>query len=107
MRPIPGRHLGVCQNRIPREDIRFTVGGRTYTLKQMEDVVDNRWELRQIATVTCLKPGGLLVTQNGLPFLQAGELKQSIGYFRELFADAFAYLAKPLEDQIARTFRYD
>ncbi len=41
----------------------------------------------------CLKPGGLLVTQNGLPFLQASELKQSVGFFRELFADAFAYLA--------------
>lgn len=41
----------------------------------------------------CLKPGGLLVTQNGLPFLQAGELKQSVAYFRELFADASAYLA--------------
>jgi spermidine synthase len=41
----------------------------------------------------CLKPGGLLVTQNGLPFLQAGELKQSVSYFRELFGDAFAYLA--------------
>jgi spermidine synthase len=41
----------------------------------------------------CLKPGGLLVTQNGLPFLQASELTESIGYFRELFADAFAYLA--------------
>jgi spermidine synthase len=41
----------------------------------------------------CLAPVGLLVTQNGLPFLQAPELKQSIGYFRELFQDAFAYLA--------------
>ena len=41
----------------------------------------------------CLKAGGLLVTQNGLPFLQADELKQSVGYFRELFADASAYLA--------------
>lgn len=40
-----------------------------------------------------LKPGGLLVTQNGLPFLQAGELKQSVAYFRGLFADAYAYLA--------------
>ena len=40
-----------------------------------------------------LQPGGVLVTQNGLPFLQAGELKQSVGFFRELFADAFAYLA--------------
>jgi spermidine synthase len=41
----------------------------------------------------CLKPGGLLVTQNGLPFLQASELAQSVGYFRELFGDAFCYLA--------------
>jgi spermidine synthase len=41
----------------------------------------------------CLAPGGLLVTQNGLPFLQASELKQSVGYFRELFGDAYAYLA--------------
>jgi spermidine synthase len=40
-----------------------------------------------------LKPGGLLVTQNGLPFLQAPELQQSVGFFRELFADASAYLA--------------
>jgi spermidine synthase len=41
----------------------------------------------------CLKPGGLLVTQNGLPSLQADELKQSVGYFRELFDDASAFLA--------------
>jgi len=41
----------------------------------------------------CLKPGGLLVTQNGLPLLQAEELKESVGYFRELFTDAFTYLA--------------
>jgi spermidine synthase len=40
-----------------------------------------------------LAPGGVLVTQNGLPFLQAPELKQSVGYFREMFDDAFAYLA--------------
>jgi spermidine synthase len=40
-----------------------------------------------------LKPGGVLVTQNGLPFLQAAELKQSVSYFRDLFDDAFAYLA--------------
>jgi|ERR1700756_784927 hypothetical protein len=51
--------ISVDGESIPRDDIRFTIGGRTYTLKQMEEVVDNRWELRQIATVTCLKPGGL------------------------------------------------
>ena len=28
-----------------------------------------------------LAPGGVLVTQNGLPFLQAAELKQSVGFF--------------------------
>ena len=41
----------------------------------------------------CLAPSGLLVTQNGLPFLQASELQQSVGYFRELFGDASCYLA--------------
>lgn len=40
-----------------------------------------------------LADGGVLVTQNGIPFLQGGELAQSIGYFNELFDDAFAYLA--------------
>lgn len=40
-----------------------------------------------------LADGGVLVTQNGLPFLQAAELKQSATYFRDLFDDAFAYLA--------------
>ena len=42
---------------------------------------------------SALAPGGILVTQNGLPFLQASELKESVGYFRDLFDDAFAYLA--------------
>lgn len=40
-----------------------------------------------------LADGGILVTQNGLPFLQASELKQSVSYFRDLFDDAYAYLA--------------
>lgn len=41
----------------------------------------------------CLKPGGVLVTQNGVPFLQASELQTSIRHFRALFADATCYLA--------------
>jgi hypothetical protein len=51
--------ISVDGEAIPRENIRFSVGGKTYTLDEMEDVVDNRWELLQTATVTCLKPGGL------------------------------------------------
>ena len=41
----------------------------------------------------CLNKGGVLVTQNGVPFLQADELKASIGHFSALFADATCYLA--------------
>lgn len=41
----------------------------------------------------CLTDGGILVTQNGVPFMQGAELTQSIGAFRTLFRDASAYLA--------------
>jgi spermidine synthase len=40
----------------------------------------------------CLKPGGVLVTQNGVPALQGGELTSSYRRFRNLFADAGCYL---------------
>src|SRR5215472_14411326 len=41
----------------------------------------------------CLTPGGVLVTQNGVPFFQAAELVRSVGYFRKLFKDAGCYVA--------------
>jgi spermidine synthase len=41
----------------------------------------------------CLKAGGVLVTQNGVPFLQPDELRTSIRHFHGLFADASCYLA--------------
>ncbi len=41
----------------------------------------------------CLNSGGILVTQNGVPFLQANELKTSIRHFKRLFADSTCYLA--------------
>jgi len=37
--------------------------------------------------------GGVMVTQNGVPFLQPGELISSVGHFRKLFADAGCYVA--------------
>lgn len=40
-----------------------------------------------------LKPGGIIVTQNGVPFFQADELKQTIGFFSEIFADVSCYIA--------------
>ncbi len=41
----------------------------------------------------CLKPGGVLVTQNGVPFMQPDELQTSVAHFRELFTDGRCYLA--------------
>ena len=40
-----------------------------------------------------LKAGGILVTQNGVPFLQAEELRGSMTKLNALFADATCYLA--------------
>lgn len=40
-----------------------------------------------------LKEGGILVTQNGVPFVQAGELEQTMRALNGLFADATCYLA--------------
>lgn len=40
-----------------------------------------------------LAPGGILVTQNGVPFLQGGELANTMRAFRTLFSDAGCYLA--------------
>ena len=36
---------------------------------------------------------GILVTQNGVPFMQSDELTTSVGHFRALFPDAWCYLA--------------
>ncbi|MGH6913795.1 MAG: polyamine aminopropyltransferase, partial [Geminicoccales bacterium] len=40
-----------------------------------------------------LTPGGVLVTQNGVPFMQPGELASTLPILRRLFADATCYLA--------------
>jgi spermidine synthase len=41
----------------------------------------------------CMKPGGVLVTQNGVPFFQTNELTSTIRKLRRLFADATCYVA--------------
>lgn len=41
----------------------------------------------------CMNPGGVMVTQNGVPFLQPDELIGSVRHLRKLFADAGCYLA--------------
>lgn len=41
----------------------------------------------------CLTEGGIIVTQNGVPFLQGGELALTMRAFGKLFRDATCYLA--------------
>jgi spermidine synthase len=41
----------------------------------------------------CLKPGGVLVTQNGVPFLQPAELAASMRHLQRLFRLATCYVA--------------
>jgi spermidine synthase len=41
----------------------------------------------------CLTPGGILVTQNGVPFLQPDELRNTAERLKGLFADAAFYVA--------------
>jgi spermidine synthase len=41
----------------------------------------------------CMGNGGVMVTQNGVPFLQPDELVASVGHFAKLFADAGCYVA--------------
>ncbi len=41
----------------------------------------------------CMTPRGVMVTQNGVPFLQPSELAASVGHFRALFVDAGCYVA--------------
>src|SRR5438270_7664050 len=41
----------------------------------------------------CMAPGGVMVTQNGVPFLQPDELVSSVGVFKSLFVDAACYVA--------------
>ena len=41
----------------------------------------------------CMSKGAVMVTQNGVPMLQTGELTATIARLRKLFADAYCYAA--------------
>jgi spermidine synthase len=41
----------------------------------------------------CMAQGGVMVTQNGVPFFQPDELVSSVGHFRKLYADGSCYVA--------------
>ena len=44
---------------IPREDIRFSVRGRSWTLDALETCHDDRWNFGEKARITVMRAGGL------------------------------------------------
>ncbi|MCX7676300.1 MAG: DUF6379 domain-containing protein [Alteraurantiacibacter sp.] len=53
--------------RVARENIRFSVRGKTYTLDEMETVYDDRWNFGEKATIIALN-GGLSPGQHTIGF---------------------------------------
>jgi hypothetical protein len=51
--------LTVDGQKVPREDVRFTVRGKTWTLDELETTYDERWEFGEVAEVSVRQPGGL------------------------------------------------
>jgi len=52
----------------PRESVRFSVRGKTYTLDEMETVYDDRWNFGEKAKIIALKPGGLAPGKHKVEF---------------------------------------
>lgn len=50
--------VSIDGEKVAREDVRFSVRGKTYTLDEMESVYDDRWNFGEKARITALKPGG-------------------------------------------------
>ncbi len=52
------------------EQLRFSVGGRDFTLKDMEDEETARWPFGEPATITVLKKGGLAPGMHEIAVMQ-------------------------------------
>ncbi len=44
---------------VPRDQVRFSVRGKTWTLDQLDEATSERWEFGEVATVTALTGDGL------------------------------------------------
>jgi hypothetical protein len=44
---------------VPREQVRFSVRGKPWTLDQLEENTTERWEFGEVAEVSVLRPQGL------------------------------------------------
>lgn len=53
---------------VAREDVRFSVRGKTYTLDEMETVYDDRWNFGEKARIVVMRPGGLTPGKHKIEF---------------------------------------
>lgn len=60
--------VSVDGEQIARQDVRFSVRGKTYTLDEMETVYDDRWNFGEKARIIALKPGGLAPGKHRIEF---------------------------------------
>lgn len=51
--------ISIDDEAVPREQILFSVRGRTWTLEQMESEIEERWEMGEVADLIVKRPGGL------------------------------------------------
>jgi hypothetical protein len=58
--------LTVDGHKVPREQLRFTVRGNTYTLDELETEYVQRWEFGEVAQVSVQQPGGLAAGPHSL-----------------------------------------
>ena len=54
----------------PRQAIKFSVKGRTFTLDEMQAETTVRWQFTDVATITVAKPGGLVPGMHTLEVTQ-------------------------------------
>ncbi len=79
---IDDLELTVDSESIPRDRIRVTLHGNTYTLDQFLTEENDRWEFGEVGIVTIDQPGGLKPGEHTLslaPYLR-------IGYWQQTFA---------------------
>jgi hypothetical protein len=80
----------VDSERFPREAVRVTLRGNTYSLDGMEQEFEDRWEFGEMGVVTILKTGGLrtglhkieleaVLRISYLPFLLTGSDNKVVG----------------------------
>jgi len=51
--------LAIDGEKVPREQIRFSVRGKSWTLDELETVYEERWEFGEVARISVAQPGGL------------------------------------------------